>query len=276
MNGGLNHPPTNRASAKVRAIVGWALSAVCLCNGALAQDTKPRPFAALDLRPPSGVAIPMVLIPAGSFTMGSDKYNDEKPAHTGAVRSFLMGKTEVTQGQWKAVMGNNPSRFSQCGDGCPVEQVSWSDAQDFIRKLNQKTGLAYRLPSEAEWEYAARAGSIAEWSHGNDESQLADFAWFSTNSGAKSQAVAQKRANAFGLLDVHGNVWEWVEDCWHDNYSGAPTDGSAWTTACSGNTRVLRGGSWGNVPAFLRSASRIRNTPDDRYFNLGLRLARSP
>ncbi len=111
MSGGLKHPPANRASASVSAIVGWALSAVCLFNGALAQDTKPRPFAALELRPPSLYVIPMVLIPAGSFVMGSDKNNDEKPPHTVAVRSFLMGKTEVTQGQWKAVMGNNPSGF---------------------------------------------------------------------------------------------------------------------------------------------------------------------
>ena len=275
MNGGLNHPPTIRANAKVRAIVGWALSAVCLFNGALAQDTKPRPFAVLELRPPSPYVIPMVLIPAGSFVMGADKNSDEKPHHPVTLRSFLIGKTEVTQGQWKAVMGNNPSRFSQCGDDCPVEQVSWDDAQDFIRKLNQKTGLAYRLPSEAEWEYAARAGSTTEWSHGNDESQLADFAWFSTNSGS-TKAVGQKRPNSFGLYDMHGNVWEWVEDCWHDNYIGAPADGSTWTTACRGNTRVLRGGSWGINPSILRSAIRDRYSPDYRVNFIGLRLARTP
>ena len=276
MSGGLHLTPTKRASAKVRAIVGWALSAVCLFNGALAQDTKPRPFATLELRPPSADAIPMVRIPAGSFVMGSNKNNDEKPPHTVAVGSFLMGKTEVTQGQWKAVMGNNPSVFSQCGDECPVEHVSWNDAQDFIRKLTQKTGLAYRLPSEAEWEYAARAGSATDWSHGNDESRLADFAWYSINSGSMSQAVAQKRPNAFGLFDIHGNVWEWVEDCWHDNYAGAPMDGSAWTTGCSGGWRVLRGGSWVNFPAFLRSANRSRDTPDNRNGSGGLRLARTP
>ena len=276
MNGGLNHPPTNRASAKVRAIVGWALIAVCMFNGALAQDTKPRPFAALELRPPSLYVIPMVLIPSGSFVMGADKNSDEKPPHTVAVRSFLMGKTEVTQGQWKAVMGSNPSRFSQCGDDCPVEQVSWDDAQDFIRKLNQKTGLAYRLPSEAEWEYAARAGSATDWSHGNDESRLADFAWYSINSGSKSQAVAQKRPNAFGLFDIHGNVWEWVEDCWHDNYAEAPMDGSAWTIGCSDSRRVLRGGSWGIGPSVLRSAIRGWYTPGGRSYNGGLRLARTP
>ena len=218
----------------------------------------------------------MIVIPGGSFVMGSDKYNDEKPPHTVAVRSFLMGKTEVTQGQWKAVMGSNPSRFSQCGEDCPVEQVSWNDAQAFIGKLNQKTGLAYRLPSEAEWEYAARAGSTTDWSHGNEAPRLADFAWYSVNSGSKSQAVAQKRPNAFGLFDMHGNVWEWVEDCWHDNYSRAPDDGTAWTMGCSDSNRVLRGGSWNLFPANLRTAIRDRNSPDTRYNYSGLRLARSP
>ncbi len=218
----------------------------------------------------------MVAIPGGSFVMGADKNSDEKPPHPVTLRSFLMGKTEVTQGQWKAVMGSNPSRFSQCGDVCPVEQVSWNDAQEFIRKLNQKTGLIYRMLSEAEWEYAARAGSTTDWSHGNDESRLAEFAWFSTNSGAKSQAVAQKRPNAFGLYDMHGNVWEWLEDCWHDSYVGAPADGSAWKENCSGGSRVLRGGSWINYPSVLRPANRFRDTPDSRDSDYGLRLAMNP
>jgi formylglycine-generating enzyme required for sulfatase activity len=218
----------------------------------------------------------MVAIPGGSFVMGADKKNDEKPPHPVTLRSFLMGKTEVTQGQWRAVMGSNLSRFNQCGNDCPVEQVSWNDAQEFIGRLNQKTGLAYRLPSEAEWEYAARAGSSTDWSHGNDESRLADFAWFSTNSGTKAQAVAQKRPNAFGLYDMHGNVWEWVQDCWHDNYRGAPADGSAWTAGCSSNARVLRGGSWLHYPAGLRSAVRSSSTPVYRLDGSGLRLARTP
>ena len=268
--------PSGQRASCIRALAAWFLSALCLLNGALAQDPKPRPFAVLELRPPSLYVIPMVLIPSGSFVMGADKNSDEKPPHTVAVRSFLMGKTEVTQGQWKTVMGSNPSRFSQCGDDCPVEQVSWNDAQDFIRKLNQKTGLVFRLPSEAEWEYAARAGSTSEWTHGNDESRLADFAWFSVNSRAKSQPVAQKRPNAFGLYDMHGNVWEWVQDCWHDNYAGAPLDGSAWTTGCSDSKRVLRGGSWNFDPSILRSAIRDRYSPDNRFIIIGLRLARTP
>ena len=219
----------------------------------------------------------MVVLPAGSFEMGSNENWDERPVHRVNVPSFLIGKTEVTQGQWKAVMGSNPSFFNTCGDDCPVEQVSWNDAQDFARRLSQKTGKQYRLPSEAEWEYAARAGSSTKWSFGDNESQLGDYAWFRDNSQSKTQRVAQKRPNAFGLFDMHGNVWEWVQDCWHGNYTGAPTEGSAWTTAClDSNYRVLRGGSWNYGPANLRSANRNRDTPDDRNINYGLRLARTP
>ena len=219
----------------------------------------------------------MVVIPAGSFEMGSNESVSERPVHRVNVPSFLIGKTEVTQGQWKAVMGSNPSRFSQCGDDCPVDSVSWSDAQEFAQRLSQKTGKQYRLPSEAEWEYAARAGRHTKWSFGDNKSQLSDYAWFRDNSQSKTQRVAQKRPNAFGLFDMHGNVWEWVQDCWHGNYTGAPTDGSAWTTAClDSNYRVLRGGSWNYGPANLRSANRNRDTPDDRNINYGLRLARTP
>ena len=171
-------------------------------------------------------------------------------------------------------MGSNPSYFGSCGDDCPVEIVSWNDAQEFARRLSQKTGKQYRLPSEAEWEYAARAGSSTKWSFGDSEYQLGDYAWFSANS-QKTKRVAQKSPNAFGLFDMYGNVWEWVQDCWHDNYVGAPTDGSAWTTGCNNNRRVLRGGSWINDPALLRSDGRFSNTPDFRFIHIGLRLART-
>ena len=232
-------------------------------------------FAPLELRPDD--EIDMVVIPAGSFIMGSDKNNDEKPPHTVYIRSFFMGKTEVTQKQWQDVMGSNPSRFIACGPSCPVENVSWNDVQDFITRLNQKTGQKYRLPSEAEWEYAARAGSTTEWSHGNDESKLSNYSWYERNSGGKTQVVAQKLPNAFGLFDIHGNVWEWTQDCWHATYAGAPTDGSAWTTGCSGNYRVPRGGSWNYDPAYSRSPFRSKYFPDIRYGDSGgFRLARTP
>jgi formylglycine-generating enzyme required for sulfatase activity len=218
----------------------------------------------------------MVVIPAGSFEMGSSENADERPVHRVNVPSFLIGKTEVTQGQWKTLMGGNPSRFSACGDDCPVETVSWEQAQEFARRLSAKTGKQYRIPSEAVWEYAARAGNSSKWSFGDNDSQLSANAWYSGNSRTWTQRVAQKRPNAFGLFDMHGNVWEWVQDCWHDNYAAAPTDGSAWTTGCSGSLRVLRGGSWDYGPTDLRSARRGGFTPEGRSGGSGLRLARTP
>ena len=221
------------------------------------------------------VVIPMVQIPAGTFTMGSEKSNDEKPPHTVYIRSFLMGKTEVTQRQWQEVMGSNPSRFTVCGLDCPVENVSWNDAQEFIAKLSSKAGQKYRLPSEAEWEYAARAGTNTEWSFGNDAIRLAEHGWYDQNSLGTTHAVATKNPNWFGLFDMHGNVWEWVEDCWHGTYASAPADGSAWAAGCSGNFRVLRGGAHNQVPALSRSANRYSNYPDNRYISSGFRIARS-
>ena len=216
----------------------------------------------------------MVVIPAGSFEMGSNEKADEQPVHRVNVPSFLIGKTEVTQGQWKAVMGSNPSYFSSCGEDCPVEQVSWNEAQEFAQRLSQKTGKQYRLPSEAEWEYAARAGSNTQWSFGDSESQLAEYAWFVSNSQRKTHPAAQKKPNVFGLYDMHGNVWEWTQDCWNANYSGAPTNGSAWQSGDC-RYRVLRGGSWNYIPSGLRSAYRNRDTPVYRINYSGLRLART-
>ena len=179
-----------------------------------------------------------------------------------------------------AVMGNNPSSFKTCGMDCPVENINWNDAQEFSRKLSQKTGKNYRLPSEAEWEYAARAGSSGRWSFGDDESQLGDFAWFNRawsnrNSGATMHTVAQKRPNAFGLYDMHGNAWEWVQDTWHSDYKGAPGDGSAWVYGGDQARRVLRGGAWNGIPGFLRSAYRSHDAPDYRTVGTGMRIARS-
>jgi formylglycine-generating enzyme required for sulfatase activity len=212
----------------------------------------------------------LVLIPAGSFVMGSEKDSNEQPTRLVRIQSFFMGKTEVTQKQWLDVMGINQSGISNCGNDCPVDKVSWNDVQQFIGKLNQKSGQKYRLPSEAEWEYAARAGTTTDWSFGNDESKLGNYAWLV----GKKAVVGQKLPNAFGLFDMHGNVWEWTQDCWHRDYAGAPTDGSAWTTGCTGNYRVLRGGSWSYNPAFMRSAYRNWFVPDIRSNSYGLRLAR--
>jgi len=214
----------------------------------------------------------MVQVPAGSFDMGSNNGdNDEKPVHRVTIsRSFAIGKTEVTQGQWRAVMGSNPSRFSSCGDDCPVESVSWDDAKEFMRKLNQKTGKTYRLPSEAEWEYACRAGRQQDYCGGDNVDSVA---WYDGNSGSKTHPAGQKQANAWGLYDMSGNVWEWVEDCWNGSYNGAPSDGGVWTAGECGR-RVLRGGSWGNGPRNVRSAKRNGGGTTGRDDGLGFRLAR--
>lgn len=214
----------------------------------------------------------MVVIPAGSFQMGGDKQNDEQPIHNVTIgRPFALATTEVTQGQWRAVMGSNPSNFSACGDTCPVENVSWDDAQAYVKKLSEKTGKQYRLPSEAEWEYACRAGSRQTYC-GSDS--IDDVAWYNGNSGGKTHPVADKQANAWGLYDMTGNVWEWVEDCWHGTYNGAPTDGSAWTIGCVEIRRSPRGGSWINKPQVARSAERGSYTPAWRNHLNGFRPAR--
>lgn len=220
----------------------------------------------------------LVVIPGGEFVMGDNKSGekDEKPAHKVKLASFLLGKFEVTQGQWRALMGSNPSYFKDCGDNCPVENVSWNDAQKYVAWLNAKTRGGYRLPSEAEWEYAARAGSSTKWHFGDEEAQLGRYAWYSTNAEGKPHAVGGKQANPWGLHDTHGNVWEWVEDCGHESYQGAPVDGSAWLENCLRETRVLRGGSWFNSAIFSRAADRFPLTPDLRNFNVGLRVARTP
>jgi formylglycine-generating enzyme required for sulfatase activity len=216
----------------------------------------------------------MVEIPAGSFAMGSTKGEaDEKPLHNVTIaQAFAIGKTEVTQAQWQAVMGSNPSYFVECGDVCPVEQVSWADTQNFIKKLNAKTGKQYRLPTEAEWEYACRAGKQEEYCGSDNADKVA---WNGYNSGSyffkKPHPAAGKEANAFGLYDMSGNVWEWVEDSYHNSYNGAPEDGSAWL---NGSMHVLRGGSWGYDQPFSRAAARSKFGDNLRYYSYGFRLAR--
>ena len=159
-----------------------------------------------------------VAIPAGSFQMGATSiYSSEAPVHTVAVSAFLLQWTKVTQGQWRAVMGAIPSHFSSCGDTCQVENVSWDDVQKFLARLNAATGRRYRLPAEAEWEYAARAGTTED---DGGTGTLADMGWCNANAGGRTHPVAQQRPNAWGLFDLHGNVWEWVQD-WCGDYPRA-------------------------------------------------------
>jgi formylglycine-generating enzyme required for sulfatase activity len=217
----------------------------------------------------------LVVIPAGKFMMGSPasepgRDDDEGPQHQVSVPAkFAMGQFEVTQRQWKALMGNNPSYFSACGDECPVEKVSWEDAQAYVKKLSAKTGQKYRLPSEAEWEYAARAGTTTAHAFGATLSES------QANVGSKTVKVGSYSANNFGLSDMHGNVWEWVQDCWHGSYANAPINGESWETNCKEMSHVLRGGSWRDYPGSLRSASRRWNTPVDRDETFGFRIART-
>jgi formylglycine-generating enzyme required for sulfatase activity len=214
----------------------------------------------------------MVVIPAGSFVMGSEKITNEKPPHMVTIRSFLIGKTEVTQEQWQAVIGDNPSINKR--QDLPVDNVSWERIQQFITKLNLNTGKRYRLPSEAEWEYAARGRTNTDWSFGDDRSELVNYSWYDANSGGRLHPVGQMQPNPFGLRDVHGNAMEWVQDCWHEDYVGAPTDGSAWVTGCKEIFRVVRGGTSYSDASKLRSASRSVTHPRNSLVNYGFRLAR--
>jgi formylglycine-generating enzyme required for sulfatase activity len=221
----------------------------------------------------------MVVIPAGTFLMGSkpDSFSgsqpsSDKPQRAVSIKSFSLGKYEITQEQWYAVMGTMPSKFK--GGNLPVEQVTWIDAQKFVTRISEKTGKTYRLPSEAEWEYAARAGSKTAYSFGDNERELGRFAWFQYNSNEQTHPVGGKLPNNFGLYDIHGNVWEWTEDCWNDNYSGAPTDGSAWVTGNCAN-RILRGGAWITAPQFSQSESRFQGAGSSTRSNsFGFRVAR--
>lgn len=208
-------------------------------------------------------------LPAGSFQMGAPMPANAAPVHTVSLRAFAIGKHEVTQGEWKAVMGANPSKAVACGDACPVENVNWFDAQEFVKRLGARTGKRYRLPSEAEWEYACRAGQPTDFCGGDEPPRLA---WVGDEHGGPHPA-GQKQANAWGLYDMSGNVWEWTQDCTHADYQGAPADGAAWEEAdCK--SRILRGGSWLSGPQYSRATLRFGFTPKFRAGDFGLRVVR--
>ena len=216
----------------------------------------------------------MVTVQGGTFQMGSnDGDDDEKPVHSVTVSTFQMGKYEVTQAQWKAVMGSNPSSKSAGCNNCPVETVSWNDAQDFIKKLNQLTGKRFRLPTEAEWEFAAIGGTKSRNYKYAGSNSIDEVAWYYNNSGKKTHPVGGKKANELGLYDMSGNVYEWCEDDWHRNYNGAPTNGKAWIDSPRAASRVRRGGSWSNVDYYCRSSDRGNSSPSNRNLSIGLRLA---
>lgn len=217
----------------------------------------------------------MVYVEGGTFTMGatseqgSDAYSDERPTHSVTVSDFYIGKYEVTQAQWRAVMGSNPSYFT--GDNLPVKQVSWDDIQEFITKLNTMTGKTFRLPTEAEWEYAARGGNKSKGYKYSGSNTLDNVAWYTNNSSRKTHPVGQKQPNELGLYDMSGNVWEWCQD-WYGSYSSSSQTNP--TGPSSGSCRVLRGGSWVRNARRCRVSYRDGRTfPDYRSYDSGFRLA---
>lgn len=236
----------------------------------------------------------MVLIPGGSFLMGSpdnelERLEREGPQHPVSVAKFLMGRYSVTQAQWRAVaalpkaekeLKPNPSKFK--GNDLPVERISWYEAVEFCDRLTKHTGRPYRLPSEAEWEYACRAGTTTPFNFGDTiTTEVAnydgDYTYGNSPKGKNRRTTAAvgqlNNANAYGLSDMHGNVYEWCQDHWHDNYEGAPTDGTAWIEGGNDDLRVIRGGSCDDYPRFCRSAYRLDDSPDFRSYDAGFRVS---
>lgn len=222
----------------------------------------------------NGIKYNMVWVEGGTFRMGAtseqdgDAYDNEKPVHSVTLSGYYIGKTEVTQALWKAVMGRNWSRFK--GDDLPVENVSWYDCQEFIRKLNSLTGQHFRLPTEAEWEFACRGGNNSRGYKYSGSNYIDNVAWYDGNSGGNTHPVATKSPNELGIYDMSGNVWEWCAD-WYGKYSsGAQTNPKG---PYDGSYRVYRGGCWGDGVRYCRSSRRCDGRPTGRNINLGLRLA---
>ena len=240
--------------------------------------------------------IEFMWIPGGCFQMGQSEaekdvlikewgkdeydkiFSPELPQHQVCVNGFWMGKYEVTQAQWQEIMGNNPEYFNHVKvdketENYPVE-MRLDDTQAFIKQLNTKSGNIFRLPTEAEWEYACRAGTETAYNFGDDIGQLSEYAWYAQNSGNHAHPVGQKKPNVWGLYDMPGNIWEWCVDTYHDSYQGAPTDGNAWVDYDE-EAKVARGGSFYDHHLMVRCAFRWEGYPVVRYFNVGLRLVRS-
>jgi len=222
--------------------------------------------------------IEMVAVKGGCYKMGNakdDGEDNEVPAHEVCVKDFLIGKTLVTQMQWISVTGKNPSSDTACGHLCPVDGVSWTEVQEYVRRLNARTRKQYRLPTEAEWEYAARSrGKDETWAGTNDEKELGDFAWYLGNAKYKTHPVGTRKPNELGIYDMTGNVWEWTAD-WYaaDYYATSPRENPR--GPAMGTTRVLRGGFWGSMAGFCRIARRIGLLPTTKSPGYGFRVALS-
>ena len=261
-------------------VIGLAFGALAF-RPATAQDVK----SCWENETPGAICaeettgMEFVYVPGGCSKMGSTLSKSEQPVHEVCLKGFWMGKYEVTQAQWKTIMGNNPAAFKDANR--PVETVSWNDVQEFLRKLNAtvethgRASLQFRLPSEAEWEYAARARKPTTYSFGDDKSALGEYAWYAANSGNKTHPVGEKKPNDFGLYDIHGNVYEWCADLWHENYMGAPTDGSAWGDVSDGEEMVKRSGAWNTEAFYFYRATRYKRNPAYRSSNIGFRVVAS-
>lgn len=253
-----------------------------LAAPALVLAQQPQNYTTVTVK---GVSFKMIRVQGGTFTMGatseqgSDAYDWEKPAHKVTLSTYYIGETEVTQELWKAVMGSNPSYFK--GDNLPVEKVSWDDCQEFIRRLNQLTGKKFRLPTEAEWEFAARGGTKSAGYKYSGSNDINAVAWYTVNAYDKgisspdygTHVVKTKKPNELGIYDMSGNVLEWCSD-WSGDYTGATQTNPQ--GASSGSNRVIRGGSWFNNARFCRSSDRFYYSPDNRSYDLGLRLVLLP
>jgi len=243
----------------------WIMQAMPSFPGAAAVKMIKEPLTGMEF----------VLVQGGCYRMGDpsgEENVDEEPAHEVCLSDFYMGRFEVTQEQWEKVMGGNPSFFKR-GGRYPVENISWYDVQEFIRRLTRGTGLAFRLPTEGEWEYAARSGGRTEkWAGTNQESDLDEYAWTDRNSGEEPHPVGQKKPNGLGLFDMSGNVWEWVAD-WYDPdyYKSSPRNDPQGPTRSYDHSRVIRGGSWISRAEHVRSSLRARAIPSVKG-NLGFRL----
>lgn len=242
-------------------------------------------IASMNLNPDNKIPPPLpdldlVFVQGGDFLMGTpkddpDNYGDEHPVHKVTVPSFYLAKFPVTQRLWRAVMGEDPPELAFKSSGNrPVEPVSWDDAQAFIQQLNERTGESYRLPTEAEREYAARGGIYAQGFKYAGSNRQKEVGWYNGNSHDEAKPVGLKFPNELGLYDMSGNVDEWCQDVWHENYEGAPGDGSAWMEGGDQDRRVVRGGSWINGPYGCRVAYRDGSYQADRGIDIGFRLAR--
>lgn len=266
---------SRRKAIQILGLAGGGISAVLLGRSLVSSNIR---VEKLD----NNTTLDLIPIPDGDYWMGSEssRYEEERNPHKVAVSSFLIGRYQVTQAQWKAIFGleDSPSRWQ--GDNLPVENVSWNDAVEFCKRLSERRGREYRLPSEAEWEYACRAGTTTPFYFGaNLTPDLANYQPTSPDGSisqsefrAQTVEVGSFLANEFGLYDMHGNVLEWCLDYWHDSYQDAPSDGSAWIEGGDSSRRVVRGGAWRSQMDACRSAFRFSNEPSFKSDNTGFRI----